>query len=592
MGTRYVWGKYTAVKNQVIKTGFEEVKGDPKPISVAFLKDSTEEYIFISRSISINQETGQITLVDQTKYTWVQLSAGISGYIDDTGTIYYAEHWTGGTDGHTAESDSASQVTSKEYSYTENYYTQGKFVNWESAQNRSSKPDGYKGGYYYTYQGQDILDPKAVTIPSSIRGGNTIEIHIDPSDQKKYDGTVSYQIQYSLDGGNWTTVATTTAENCNIKVPNSISTIQARAKAGDDIGFESETWVLSQKVDIVQNLPPTAPESIEVENVEAGKRVTIKITAATDPDGSVSKYIFERQVDGGEWEEVETTESLSASDKVDANWGTITWRACAVDNEETKGPYIESKTFVVNTDLILISGPGSDLGDHLNRFHISVAVSIATEEDVLDQSIHVEISMDHFQAEKLTVQSGETIQINIDTRYMNTGKHTLKIHAEKEGFMAANANYIVNIPPVSMEILERAEEIINQDDKGRVQCPVTFARSVYGPDGKDVYTMVLEGLQITAGSYTGSGSAGKDSANELTLPFEPTLVCIFRQDGTKLVQLAAVNADAENTFGGITFSPKETGISWYAEDAAAQMNESEVPYGYYAIGNWKQKEAT
>lgn len=592
MSTRYVWGRYTAdeqTDDRLVYIQSTESVGTHK-----FSLDQGDRFS-IGSSYYFSSSTGEYRLSGSKTYTIAVGSFG-PGYILSTdGNMYYSSNWKGGYAGLTGfnlsgASSTKYSSTSRWETYT--YYVQGAFIEWLSNSSRYGYGDGYSGGYYYTYQGQDNIDPQTVTIPASIRGGGTISIQVSPSTQKKYEGTISYQYQYRTDGGSWVTAGTSGAVSYSIKVPTDIITIQVRVRAQDDIGFTSSTWVTSQQVTVTQNSPPTAPGSIEVKNAIAGQYATVTITEATDPDGYVTKYIFERQVDGGNWEQVSTTTTLAYFERVGNEWATVAYRACAVDNEETKGPYITSETFIVNVDFVVISGPPADLGDHLNLFGIVVTVSISDQDEVTDESIQIEISMDEWPAQKLTAQSGEKILINIDTRYLRTGRHSLKIHAEKEDHMAANADYIVNIPPVTKEMLARGEEIVNQDSEGRVQCPVTFARSVYGPDGKDVNTMIQEGLQMVAGNYTGTGASGQRSPNELAFPFAPRLLMLYRQDGTKMVQLSAASEGGGGTTGGITFTMKESGVSWYAADPDSQMNASEVQYGYWAAGNWTQKEGS
>ena len=55
---------------------------------------------------------------------------------------------------------------------------------------------------------------------------------------------------------------------------------------------------------VVTNQPPTAPGSIDVQNVVSGGTTTITITAATDSDGTVSSYRYERSVDGGSFTQI------------------------------------------------------------------------------------------------------------------------------------------------------------------------------------------------------------------------------------------------------------------------------------------------
>lgn len=597
MGARYIWGKYTAERVSGIHQVYRVTSESESNASVNLTKE--QDYKFtMGTGCNCYSSDGEMFLTGVLR-TYRGGSGTVGDYFGSgyilmaNNTVLYSsnwksvDEWTGmgyGLRGGSIRYSSELRTESYEY------YVQGAFLEWVSASSRSAQPDGYSGGYYYTFQGQDNIDPQSVSIPESIRGGGTMAIQVNPSTKKKYEGIVSYQYQYRTDGGEWVTAGTSGAVSYSIKVPNNITTIQARVRAQDDIGFTSSTWVTSQQVTVIQNQPPTAPGSIEVKNAIAGQYATVTITEATDPDGYVVKYIFERQVDGGNWEQVSTTTTLAYFERVGAEWATVAYRACAVDNEETKGPYITSETFTVNVDFVVISGPPENLGDQLNLFGLVVTVSISDEDEILDKSILVNIAMDEQPGESLTVQSGEKIQINIDTRYLCTGRHTLKIHAEKEDHMAANADYIVNIPKVTTEMLARGEEVINQDDQGRVQCPVTFLRSVYGPNGKNAAVMMQEGLQMMAGSYTGTGASGQGSPNELVFPFAPRLLVLYRQDGTKMAQLSAAAAGGGGTAGGITFTMKESGVSWYAADADTQMNASEVPYGYYAMGNWTQEE--
>lgn len=84
-------------------------------------------------------------------------------------------------------------------------------------------------------------------------------------------------------------------------VPNGTQTVQVRVRAQDDLGFVSNDWITSGVVSVVNNSPPSAPGSIDVRNAIAGNYATITITEATDSDGYVTGYIFERSVDGGSW---------------------------------------------------------------------------------------------------------------------------------------------------------------------------------------------------------------------------------------------------------------------------------------------------
>ena len=98
------------------------------------------------------------------------------------------------------------------------------------------------------------------------------------------------------------------------------------------------------------NEPPTAPGSISVSGVVASGTATITLTAATDPDGTIASYRYERSVDSGSWAQFADVNSLTQTDSVSGDWGTVAYRACAVDDAGEAGPYATSDTETVNPE--------------------------------------------------------------------------------------------------------------------------------------------------------------------------------------------------------------------------------------------------
>ena len=96
------------------------------------------------------------------------------------------------------------------------------------------------------------------------------------------------------------------------------------------------------------NEPPTAPGSISVSGVVASGTATITLTAATDPDGTIASYRYERSVDSSSWTQFADVNSLTQTDSVSGDWGTVAYRACAVDNAGEAGPYATSETETIN----------------------------------------------------------------------------------------------------------------------------------------------------------------------------------------------------------------------------------------------------
>lgn len=584
---RHVWGRYSPIAQQGWRTRYREVSSGN---GTTRMNVGEGRRFTVSSSYYFSTSSGNYSN-SGTMNTFTWTSSGSSfyggGYIlGGDGAMYYSPSWSRASFG-LITGTSSKKYTSESYQEQYTYYTQGAFLKYVSDANRSAVGDGYDGSYYNVYQGQDNIDPQSVNLPASIRGGNTVAVTVSPSTGKKYEGNVSYQYQYRLDGGSWQTLGTSGATSYNLKVPNGTTTVEARARAQDDLGFTSGTWVKSQSVTVINNQPPTAPGSIEVKNAVAGQYATVTITEASDPDGYVTKYIFERQIDGGNWQQVSTTTTLAFFEKVGEEWATVAYRACAVDNEETQGPYVTSETFTVNVDFVIISGPPADLGDRPGKFGVKFVLSISDAEEIENTSITTTIDLNGERIVSQVVESGQSILLLIDTRYLRGGRHRLQVHAEKEDHMAANADYVFNVPDVKQSLLERGEIVVMQDSQGRVQCPVTFGRSVYGKDGKNFETLLAEGLQLAAGSYTGTGTSGQGTPNLLAFPFAPRAVILYRQDGGQAVHLAAAAAGSGGTSGGITFTFAAGSVSWYASTAAAQMNEADTQYGYYAFGNWK-----
>ena len=125
------------------------------------------------------------------------------------------------------------------------------------------------------------------------------------------------------------------------------------------------------------NDPPTAPGSIDVSGVVRGGSATITLTAATDPDGTVASYIFERQVDGGAWEQVAQANSLTQTDPIGEDWGTVAYRACAVGEMGVSGPYVTGETYTINSGWVTIGGPAEDMGSQPRRFDFAFSVSVS-----------------------------------------------------------------------------------------------------------------------------------------------------------------------------------------------------------------------
>ena len=597
MSTRYVWGRYTAQKKQEYRQVYDVTSQTENNAFVNLTKEQDYKF-WMGTGCSCYASDGEMYLTGS-----IREYQGGSGHTGDTygsgyilmnnNTVLYSSNWKAvdewlGGSGFGLRGGSrrySPYLTSKLYTY----YVQGSFIDWKTGNSRYSYSDGYSGGDYYTYQGRDNIDPAAVNLPENIRGGSVVNVSVSPGTGQKYEGLISYQYQYRLDGGSWVTIGTS-GVNESFAVPNGTQTVQVRVRAQDDIGFTSSDWVTSSVVNVINNKPPSAPGSIEVENAIAGQYATVTITAATDEDGYVTGYIFERSIDGGSWEEVSETSSLAYFERIDEDWATVQYRVCAVDNEDARGPYITSELFTVQVDFVLISGPAAGLGSVAGVLKLETIYS--TSDDPEAQGIAVKIEMDGALLVDRDVNAGDSILLIIDTRLQWTGLHRISIKAELEDHMPANQTYTYTIGTTPAALLDGGESGVLQGADGKPILPKTLAQDCYGTDGKDVNTLIAEGLQMTAGGYTGTGTSGEGAPNTLAFGFAPRLLVLYEADGSEAVVLGAAAAGGSGTVGGISYTFSTGGASWYAASAAAQKNESGQNYGYYAIGNWHKPAET
>ena len=121
----------------------------------------------------------------------------------------------------------------------------GSLVGYVSGTSNYSYPiDGVSGSYYYIFEGSDCIDPTSVSYSTTEpSGGKSITISVTAR-SNTYGGTISYQYQYSTNGGSsWTTITTTTSKSRSVTIPKGATQFMARVRASDNYGFTSSTYV-------------------------------------------------------------------------------------------------------------------------------------------------------------------------------------------------------------------------------------------------------------------------------------------------------------------------------------------------------------
>lgn len=545
MSTRYIWGKYT---NEIryyesINTGVNNsawnVNGD-----VSFSTSRDRLIGFVDKPV-LNRTTGKYSVTTQyskigttynsidtdtykyalyvtygsSRYSGPSISSSVS-HNDDTGSFTFSvDNW-----GKVVDSDDVLYLFTRGYTNTDwemdngfgqmngvfvGTYSSGgdayrcdqydvekgnypdEFQNYVSSRTSSSYPsfDLDSDGYFYYAEDQDIIDPSSVNLPESIRYNSDITISITPSSDAQTNsyGNITYTYQYKFDDGSWTTIETTSETSVELHIPSDKSSIQARVLAQDDIGFTSSTYVLSSTVSIYASDPPSAPSSISVDRTVEGFTTTVTVGEATDTDGTIVNYIFERKTQYGDWTQVQSSADLTFIDNPSGSWGTVQYRVCAVDNSGTKGPYITSEVYTVLTDVIVIMGPSKkDFGVKIGNFNLSFYVIVAG--DTSATGITVTVKIDSQQTFTNTVDTEELVTGTVEVTNLSEGQHTITVTASKGGYTTANETYTFTIEGLTLP--EGGNAVQFQDSTAKPVVPITRAEAVLFSDGRTLAEVI------------------------------------------------------------------------------------------------------
>ena len=256
MSTRYVWGRYS-IASAYVKNSENTFETDI-PIN--------EKTVHVAKNYTENVNTGMFTLSNATALDTGSLSATSQfPYLmeEPTGNILYQASRNGNCmwrnddvgvmdniyEGTLFSPYSPQTITKFEFVPTQ---SQGTLQGYASRGNAGAYPqDGISGNYWYEYAGSDNIDAASVGYSTlEPRGGEAITINVTPSSGKVYSGTVSYLYQVQLDGGAWTTIATTTATSQSYTIPKGTQTFAARVRAQDNIGFTSSTYTTGATVTV------------------------------------------------------------------------------------------------------------------------------------------------------------------------------------------------------------------------------------------------------------------------------------------------------------------------------------------------------
>mgnify|MGYP001108486366 CR=1 FL=1 len=262
MSTRYVWGKYdTVMDNHMTSTTLfdQYYAGDLNSYT-------TVGYAASSRTIDYNAGTVKLSgsivrvsygsYVDAVAYPYFAFSQdSVTRYAQQGGHASGTAYWFGTASSNkragvilTSSKSSTTPISFSSYSYSPE---KGSYLNDVSSASGTAYPNNdISGKNWYVYKGSDSVDPAGLSLPEELRPGEEITVTLTPGSGKKYGGVVSYLYQYSLNNLFWEDAGTTGETSLRYKVPANAKSLQFRARAQDDMGFTSATYITSKSVKV------------------------------------------------------------------------------------------------------------------------------------------------------------------------------------------------------------------------------------------------------------------------------------------------------------------------------------------------------
>ncbi len=490
-----------------------------------------------------------------------------------------------------ANSSAESYRQGFEYLYTTLEYNKGDKLGYRTSSSSSAYPSNdYRGGYWYEYayysgNRYDNIDPTAISIPDTINANDYITVTITPNTAGNANSGMGTNTYYTYEykfgsSGSWTQFQrATTSTTATLQIPAGTKSVQVRARASDTLGFTSTTYVTSQTVEVINNYPPSAPDSITVTGVQVDQEATITITEATDTDGYITNYYWERSIDGGSFTQIQETTNLvlSIKDQISADWGTVTYRVRAKDDYGEYGDYATSTTYEVQEGVLMISTPSYNLGEQISPFYFIFQINVTGTPS--DTSVHVDVYLDGRPKESKDTNFATDISIPIDPRLLSATTHTITITAEKEGYTTAQSSNVFYISGITAPNGGVVEQL--QNPAGQTVLPMTLGQCVIGRDGKDMNTIIEEveaaQAKVYSGSYVGTGTYGSGSPNTISVQGTPKMAFIAESGSS-----SGLMWGGSPTVGNVTFNAVDGNLTWYASSASAQYNTTGTNY-YYMI---------
>lgn len=313
--------------------------------------NNKDEPIYLLTSRSVEYRNGRFHLVRDGTYHRYPFDFGESEYLN--GQYFEVESVTNqayASDSNTriAFYSGHVQIDAGNCYRLEATVSPGTFVGYVYSTNASAYPNGGASGNYYYDQRTTVESPTApasITVPESIKGGDTITISWGAA-----TGTAAavsgYALERQASGGSWVQVFRGNALTTTNLVEKGTTMVAYRVRAYDANNQYSGYTTSPTRV-VVNNTPPTAPGTPVYKYPVSGQSLNVTWTAATDPDANPITYTVERSIDSAEFTEVGSTSDLMYQvpvPTVQEDNHTIAVRIKATDSEGASSDYATGST--------------------------------------------------------------------------------------------------------------------------------------------------------------------------------------------------------------------------------------------------------
>lgn len=266
----------------------------------------------------------------------------------------------------------------------------------------------------------------------------------------------------------------------------------------------------TKKAVLVINDSPSVPNLITIpDTIQSGKSIVINWGTSIDPDGNLSGYVLERQINGGSWTQVYKGGNRSFTDNVQTAWNTLAYRVCAYDSVGACSNYKTTAVVtVLHNTAPLISGTDAALGS----FGMTAPTYDYTVTDEDQDSVTVTEKLDGIVLRTYhpVLGAANALALSYD-RWLQVlnGAHTITITADdgKGGMAARMLTFMKNVsriefylsPPLaSSDMATKAIESVIREIPAGAAFTVEVCNNANdaAPAWEDVTQRVLAGQKI------------------------------------------------------------------------------------------------